>query len=67
MEIDDDRVEVIVIRILNAKLENYRHVKLCDERHRGVEEVKKDVKSLIKLNITLLVGIIGTLVAVILK
>ena len=48
MEIDDDRVEVIVTRILNGKLENYRHSKLCDERFKEVEEVKNDVKKLIE-------------------
>ena len=67
MEIDDDRVEVIVTRILNGKLENYRHINLCDERFKEVAEVKDDMKALIKLNIVLLISIIGTLVAVIAK
>ena len=67
MEIDDDRVEVIVTRILNGKLENYRHIRLCDERFKEVAEVKADMKALIKLNIVLLISIIGTLVAVIAK
>lgn len=67
MEIDDDRVEVIVTRILNGKLENYRHIRLCDERFKEVAEVKDDMKALIKLNIVLLISIIGTLVAVIAK
>lgn len=66
-EIDDDRVEVIVTRILNGKLDNYRHIRLCDERFKEVAEVKQDLKSLIKLNVVLLVSIIGTLIAVIAK
>lgn len=67
MEIDDDRVEVIVTRILAKELENYRHILLCNERYKEVDEVKRDLKTLVKLNLGLLVGVIVTLVAVVVK
>lgn len=40
--IDDDRIEVIVTRILNGKLEHYRHVSPCLERRVNVDEKLKE-------------------------
>lgn len=59
--VDDDRVEVIVTRILNGKLENYRHIKLCDERHEGVNKMEIMMKWVLGVEFAVLLAILGVL------
>ena len=67
-DIDEDRVEVIVTRILNDKLEDYRHVRLCDAVRNNItkeqDKMSKKLDKIYNTMIGLLITIVATLVAV---
>jgi hypothetical protein len=62
----DDRIVVIASKMIKEAITDFSDT-ICRIKHEEVTKVEKNLSALIKLNATLLIGVIVTLVAVLMK
>ena len=63
---EDDRIKVIALDIVKTELSDFTNT-VCDIKHKEVDIMRKKIDKIYTIAIGLLVGLITTLVAVILK